>query len=123
MILSLLAFPKYIAIYVIFITKLVVAKSNNLYCGHQTYQEDCDTNNHESTLNNKHKVVQLTSASSTKDLEDLKATKMNGFYRPRSAMARALYEKHINDMRLENTDKEEVCSCLFLSCVGGVGAV
>ncbi|KAG7296217.1 hypothetical protein JYU34_021327 [Plutella xylostella] len=31
----------------------------------------------------------------------------NGFYRPRSALARAIYEKHRNDMHLEELDKNE----------------
>ncbi|XP_037972278.2 protein-L-histidine N-pros-methyltransferase isoform X1 [Plutella xylostella] len=35
------------------------------------------------------------------------SSSMNGFYRPRSALARAIYEKHRNDMHLEELDKNE----------------
>lgn len=35
-------------------------------------------------------------------------SELNGFYRPRSALARALYEKHRNDRHLEEYDHNEV---------------
>lgn len=37
------------------------------------------------------------------------ATNSNGFYRPRSALARALYEKHNNDRYLQEFDQNQVC--------------
>lgn len=36
------------------------------------------------------------------------SSELNGFYRPRSALARALYEKHRNDRHLEEYDHNEV---------------
>lgn len=37
----------------------------------------------------------------------------SGFFRPRSALARALYEKHRTDLHLEQIDKTEVSHLLF----------
>lgn len=38
------------------------------------------------------------------------ASASSSFYRPRSAMARALYEKQSNDLYLQEFDKTEVCT-------------
>lgn len=55
--------------------------------------------------------------------QDKASTKMasgsgiNGFYRPRSALARALYEKHRNDRYLEEYDHTEVRRSFVLTII------
>lgn len=54
----------------------------------------------------KENIVEMASASGE-----------SGFFRPRSALARALYEKHRTDLHLEEIDKTEVSfACLLFSC-------
>lgn len=38
-------------------------------------------------------------------------------YRPHSALARALYEKHISDEQLESMDKNQVCTFYFIGTI------
>lgn len=49
------------------------------------------------------------SVSNTNEDEDMASNSgLNGLYRPRSALARALYEKQWNDRQLQELDKNEV---------------
>ncbi|CAF4866158.1 unnamed protein product [Pieris macdunnoughi] len=40
--------------------------------------------------------------------EEMASSGLNGLYRPRSALARAMYEKHRNDRYLQEFDQNEV---------------
>lgn len=61
----------------------------------------------EGNANTKYWRAQLTEGN--EDTVNM-ASGSSSFYRPRSAMARALYEKQSNDRYLQEFDKNEVCA-------------
>lgn len=59
------------------------------------------------------KGFKATLEGSNNNIENMASgSGVNGFYRPRSALARALYEKQHNDRYLQELDQNEV-SCMF----------
>lgn len=79
--------------------------NTDLYC---YYRKDCK----EICWRDEHIPPRLLTnpapQSLSKTLIEMTSSSTNGFYRPRSALARAIYEKHRNDMHLEELDKNEV---------------
>lgn len=101
--------------YIVLTCHILSAKAqykSDLYC---YYMKDCQQYCPRDGISKlDRRFLKSAVEASDGNVDDMTSGAVNGFYRPRSALARAMYEKQHNDRYLRELDQNEVSCVSFI---------